>query len=410
MRNGNRPPQVSQPSHGTGAFTTTDMPTGNSAVAGSTWPTNIPMSTISPEEDGLNYQSHMTSAQIFSQPHDQWSESGSDYDDMEYDAHHQHGGHGGQEMGEGEEDDDDDNDNDDQVQNESLFYGHHYLSTNQMLGHHPQPSYYTGPGLDGYISDDVDMSDDAGAPLVDYLQVANLLTNDMDTDVSDSGGEHAFPYELSMEPENEDSVSMTSALSDEEQFSQYPPAPPAPFTPFTLGLVNQMLAATGPGWSPATTASPADVINGLINAVHPQVQVPPTTFLDTFPHPTHGPNFHSMTSLGPSNDSLTEFLYRWARPEPRGQGVHLPRGPYPWANRIADLVAQKLPQTRYADLAGDQCDFQSVNWEKLGVTRQEARQRRLLMYRNYVNVPGSDKWDVSRTSLECCPCQHIYTH
>ncbi|KAJ4398810.1 hypothetical protein N0V85_006190 [Neurospora sp. IMI 360204] len=391
MRNGNRP-QVSQASHGT-----VDMPSGNSAVAGSSWPTMIPMSTIPDAEDGvMNYQYQVESDQVgFGQPLDHLSESGSDYEDVEDEEHQQQDGQGEQEM----EEHDDDHD-----ENESLFYGHHYLNPDQMLGHHPQPSFY--PGLDGYISDDVDMSDDAGAPLVNYLQVANLLTNDMDTDVSDSGGEHGFPYELSMEPDHEDSISMTSSLSDEEQFSQYPPAPPAPFTPFTLGLVNQMLATTGQGWPPTTTAS--QVISSIINTVHPQV--PPTTLIDSFPHPTHGPNFHSMTSLGPSNHCLTEFLYNWARPDHREQGVHLPRGPYPWPSRIADLAAQKLSQMRYTDLAGDQCDFQGVNWEELGVTRQEARQRRLLTYRNYVNVHESDKWDVSLTSLRNPPLlKHVYS-
>ncbi|KAK3397739.1 WD40-repeat-containing domain protein [Sordaria brevicollis] len=379
MRNGNRS-QVSHGSHGTGAFTNMPITTGNSAVAGSSWPAVIPMSTLPDEEDGvLN-------------PHYQM-ESDGEYDNVEDGEHHQQYGHGEQEMGDHDDNDNDGHDDHHHDPNESLLYSHHYLNTNQMLGHHPQSSYYTA-GLDGYLSDDVDMSDDAGAPLVDYLQVANLLTNDMDTDVSDAGGDHGnFPYELSMEPENEDSISMTSSLSDEEQFSQYPPAPPAPFTPFTLGLVNQMLATNGQGWPSTTTAT--QVISGIINQVHPQL--PPTTLLDTFPHPTHGPNFHSMTSLGPNNHCLTEFLYTWARPDHREQGVHLPRGPYPWPSRIADLASQKLSQTHYTDLAGDQCDFQGVDWEELGVTRQEARQRRLLTYRNYVNVPGSDRWD------ENCP-------
>ncbi|CCC10190.1 unnamed protein product [Sordaria macrospora k-hell] len=398
MRNGNRS-HVSHAVHGTGAFT--DMPTGNSAVAGSSWPTTVPMSTIPDEADGVNYQYHMASPQVFSQPHNNHvSESGSDYEDFEDEEHQQQDGQGDQEMEEhGRQRRTTTTNDDGHGEHESLFYGHHYLSTDQMLAHHPQPSYYTA--MDGYISDDVDMSDDAGAPLVNYLQVANLLTNDMDTDVSDSGGEHGFPYELSMEPDNEDSVSMASSLSDEEQFSQYPPAPPAPFTPFTLGLVTQMLATTGQGWPPTTTASQADVINNISNTMHPQV--PPTTFLDTFPHPTHGPNFHSMTSLGPSNYHLTQLLYQWARPDPREQGVHLPRGPYPRPSRIADLGAQKLSQTRYTDLAGDQCDFQGVNWERLGVTRQEARQRRLLTYRNYVNVPESDRWheNCPDISLSC---------
>ncbi|KAK3496639.1 uncharacterized protein B0T23DRAFT_437356 [Neurospora hispaniola] len=375
MRNGNRP-QVSQGSHGTGALT--DMPSGNSAVAGSSWPTIIPMSTIAGEDGVINYQveNHQV---VIGQPLNHFSESGSEYEDVEDEEHQHEDGQGEQEV----EEHDDDTDG-----HESLFYGHHYLHTDQMLSHHPQPSFYLG--LDGYLSDDVDMSDDAGAPLVNYLQVANLLTNDMDTDVSDLGGEHGSPYGLSMAPDHEDSISMTSSLSDEEQFSQYPPAP---FTPFTLDLVNQMLATTGQGWLPTTTAS--QVISGIINTVHPQV--PPTTLLDTFPHPAHGPNLHSMTSLGPSNYCLTQLLYDWARPDHRGQGVHLPRGPYPWPSRIADLAAQKLSRIRYKDLSGDQCDFQGVNWEELGVTRQEARQRRLLTYRNYVNVSESDKWD------ENCP-------
>lgn len=88
------------------------------------------------------------------------------------------------------------------------------------------------------------------------------------------------------------------------------------------------------------------------------------------------------------------FLQMWAgaRPPPRLNKEHTR---YPWFKKIAEQAAAPLTHVQYADLEGDRCDFQGMDWDDLGVTRREARERRLLTYTNYTNEAGSDRWHSS---------------
>ncbi|KAH6619842.1 hypothetical protein B0J18DRAFT_255595 [Chaetomium sp. MPI-SDFR-AT-0129] len=105
------------------------------------------------------------------------------------------------------------------------------------------------------------------------------------------------------------------------------------------------------------------------------------------------------STIGPSNYGLVDFLRHWARQSRLLQTMS--RGSCPWPNEVNAL--QSLPEAsiKYADLEGDQCDLQGIAWDSLGVTRRDARERRLLTYNNYVNVAGSDMWtpDLSDVAL-----------
>ena len=99
-------------------------------------------------------------------------------------------------------------------------------------------------------------------------------------------------------------------------------------------------------------------------------------------------------TLGPENPGLFDFLRHWAWQSRCLQGLARERGRYPWLPQVNLQAAERVPFIRVTDLEGDRCDFQGIDWAKLGVTRREARERRRLTYKNYVNKPGSDRWQV----------------
>ncbi|KAF7913781.1 uncharacterized protein EAF01_000187 [Botrytis porri] len=52
----------------------------------------------------------------------------------------------------------------------------------------------------------------------------------------------------------------------------------------------------------------------------------------------------------------------------------------------AHILAENLEPMRRCDLQGEECDIQRIDWDDLGVTRLEARQRRRATYKNYTNL------------------------
>lgn len=118
------------------------------------------------------------------------------------------------------------------------------------------------------------------------------------------------------------------------------------------------------------------------------------------------PNVHPVAMVSPisstlysMNYNLADFLQIWAS---QRRGDHLgplgnqvlgkERGRIPWRRKVEAQCDTHLTHVQYADLEGDQCDFQGIDWEDLGVTRRDARERRLLTYKNYVNMENSDRW------------------
>lgn len=123
------------------------------------------------------------------------------------------------------------------------------------------------------------------------------------------------------------------------------------------------------------------------------------------PGPNHGPvipnpplmsNFQGA-ALGPDNSNLFAFLRAWQTVGWQSQTRE--RGRYPWLDKIDQQISRNFTRVDYMDLEGDRCDVQGIDWDDLGVTRGEARERRLNTYKNYVNVVGSDRWEVSTPVL-----------
>ncbi|KAH7358989.1 WD domain-containing protein [Plectosphaerella cucumerina] len=115
----------------------------------------------------------------------------------------------------------------------------------------------------------------------------------------------------------------------------------------------------------------------------------PMGFEPAQPPPPSNPHFGP---LSPDNLDLMDFLTYWAR---LGNFSHRMRSSsmrVPHVSRVAEEAARKRPTIYFDDLLGDELDAQGINWQAMGITRGEARERRQLTYRNYVNKTGSDKW------------------
>ncbi|KAI1500102.1 WD40-repeat-containing domain protein [Biscogniauxia marginata] len=94
-------------------------------------------------------------------------------------------------------------------------------------------------------------------------------------------------------------------------------------------------------------------------------------------------------SLGPENLNVQQFMSMWAWQARRDELSDTTHVPY----QIGDLAKPCRSRIKTADLKGDECDFQGINWRHHGITRASARERRLQTFRNYVNRSRSDIWD-----------------
>jgi len=263
----------------------------------------------------------------------------------------------------------------------------HYHHTSHALPHHAQVAFFDD--LDGYISDDLDMSDDAGVPLVNYLEVAQLLNSDPSIG---SSGEFEFDSD---EPDNAQPIQDSSSSETGDVQS-----PLLPATGFANMLSHLQPSLQPPFLNPSAVSTQLEQL--VADTGDPAAAA---WFEGTHPVALTNPN---PNALGPGNYSLSDFLHHWARQSRGLTGLPRERGRYPWPSRINDVSSRPLTHVQYADLIGDQCDFQGVDWEHIGVTRREARERRLLTYNNYVNHQGSDRWAVSVAPWLPHPCPEAY--
>lgn len=268
---------------------------------------------------------------------------------------------------------------------EENCYHFHQLEHHQYPPHNPDPDQYHQPppgsafldAFDGYLSDDqeMEMSGDAGYPLVNYLEVAQLLTTDMDLDPSASS-----PGGFDIEPDEPGDAPDGTEFSVSETDDHYQPVPPPAYS----SLLPHLHAPLHPPL-PILPTLPSHLQDFDSDVDSASVAV---GFEGTHPVIIANP---ILTQLEPTNDDLSRFLHHWAGQTHGLTG--LPRGRYPWPARINDVSPRALShRVQYADLNGDQCDLQGIDWDHIGVTRREARERRLLTYRNYVNHQNSDRW------------------
>lgn len=248
--------------------------------------------------------------------------------------------------------------------------------------------------LDDYISDE-DMSDDAGAPLMSYVDILNLLVNGMDSEHNMAPSD--LDADLDPDIDNPSELGEGDQGYQTAQSSAYQPSDDNDDLanldqPIPAGLPNTLLPQQP---QPALTA--AETLATLEDS-GPAISAAGSEWLDAaHPLALSNPN---PTMLGPGNYGLTDFLHRWARQSRPTQAASRERGRFPWPNKINELAAKEVARVRYDDLGGDRCDMQGIDWRELGVSRSEARERRLLTYNNYVNNEGSDRWTVS--SLSAC--------
>jgi len=236
------------------------------------------------------------------------------------------------------------------------------------------------------------MSDDGGAPLVNYLDVVSLLTNDTDMSVgftSDGGygffggggGGHTQP-----EIENQQHTQVPNDAGPPPNES--PPAEHAYTFSTAMPQLPSLQIAAG------NSAALLQQLQQLEQFVD-DVEGDGFTWFQGHPLALSNPN---PNTLGPGNYGLVDFLKHWAGHAPGVESLSRvlsrDRGRLPWMSKINEQAQTHLTHVQYADLEGDQCDFQGIDWEDLGVTRREARERRLLTYTNYVNKAGSDRWSV----------------
>lgn len=169
----------------------------------------------------------------------------------------------------------------------------------------------------------------------------------------------------------------------------YPPAPP------TWDHLPPIVDALPDAHGPDFLLEPLDGNNASLFHLHQHLPVPhhPQNL-----NPNAASNPHA-TALGPENYDLDAFARFWAF-----QYVTAWRGfprdtRYPWPKRIEPQMSKLVSEVTYKDLEGDRRDVQGLDWEDLGVTRSDARERRSLTYKNYVNIAGSDRWQVCERSL-----------
>ncbi|KAK4197776.1 WD40-repeat-containing domain protein [Triangularia verruculosa] len=241
--------------------------------------------------------------------------------------------------------------------------------------HPPRPSNVP-PHPDLYLSEESDLSDDAGTPLVNhYSDVLNLLSHDMDIESAsdtDAGIEYSSHEEDFVLEANQPGTTDGPEASPQGNADVFHDAQPS----VAPAMVDFMTGATLHPSPPPPVPNPPLTHHSM------------TTWFDGT-HPTALSNPNPAT-LGPSNYGLTDFLHNWARQTNMLQG--LVRGRAPWPAQINELAASETKCVKRDDLHGDLCDFQGIDWVDLRVQRTDARERRLLTYNNYVNIPGSDKW------------------
>lgn len=256
----------------------------------------------------------------------------------------------------------------------------------------PETEYYPF-GLPG--GDDGDSVIDP-----DYMDVVSMLNNhDVDMDSEDDDHAVASPHQFQSMFSN--TVAPTSLPPFGDVFGEF--------------LTGPDFSNSGPppiGASAASASSmPASVYQideaeyqAAMNIVGFELgSISPILAISGAGQPLGAPIYlpvfeHLLTNgnlLAPTNLGLDAFVFRWARQGRSGIRAHGPRSKVPMIDRAQVQWKRDAFYVEYKDLKGDKCDMQGVDWYDMGVTRNEARERRLLTYHNFVNTKGADIWRVS---------------
>ncbi|TEA16414.1 putative WD repeat-containing protein [Colletotrichum sidae] len=244
--------------------------------------------------------------------------------------------------------------------------------------------------------EDMDMSDsDGGAPLGHVMTVTSILSPMPENEAALTAPE---PYPGAPGHDSVNHVVHDAHLAPMEppthmlpywNVAPFDPAGPHHPTPLNTITFHPMLNA---GVMEDDDDDDDDVLYPPVSDQLQQLQAAPAVLHDddeaawqaAGPPAISNPN---PSTLGPENLGLTEFLKDWA-----WRNRYQARGPSPGIQSVNRQAARKVTRVQYADLEGDRCDAQGIDWEDLGVTRQKARERRSLDYKNYTNRTDSDVW------------------
>lgn len=256
------------------------------------------------------------------------------------------------------------------------------------------------PFLDGYMSEvygddgDDDEHDDGGAP-IDIVSITNVLSHGLmglddgaesaTSNMADAGHGGSEPALI---PDHHPPNSLTLPYSPHDMPPQgYNHHQQNPSPPFLHLSMAPHINNTAQPPAPLAALQEGDQPNNS-NGHHVQLLHHPQVIHQ---NALSNPN---ATALGPENYGLADFVRLWSWQAHAWQNLPRERGRYPWPSMINRQLAHNIAHVDYMDLEGDRCDVQGLDWEELGVTRNEARERRLNTYKNYVNIANSDRWQV----------------
>ncbi|KAK2026117.1 WD domain-containing protein [Colletotrichum zoysiae] len=248
-----------------------------------------------------------------------------------------------------------------------------------------------------YDDDDLDMSDsDGGAPLDHVMTATSLLSPMPDPEV----GVALEPYSGPLHGEQSSQL-----VQEQGHIPNEPPAHMITYWSIPLAAGHGFLDPAGPQHPTPLDTTPFhpmlhvgnieedddddDVFYPSVAEQLQQFQAATVDEEEAAWQATGPPAISNPISstLGPENPGLTDFLKDWA-----WRNRYQSRGPSPGIIQISEQAARQITRVRYSELQGNRCDAQGINWEELGVTRKNARERRSLDYKNYTNRTDSDIW------------------
>ncbi|KFA73211.1 hypothetical protein S40288_05408 [Stachybotrys chartarum IBT 40288] len=231
------------------------------------------------------------------------------------------------------------------------------------------------------------------------------LPDDPDYDLSDGDAEAGGAPLHALDQDTDAIVAMLNSNSTESRPPEADDAGTSDFSAATdssvlpdvaslLSILDDAMAAAEPlaeEWNHPVLPSPSTSDTSQPSMVQPEQLAP---FVHIFGNWVDG--LHSVqggdpnpTILGSENPGLLDFLHNWAqhfgyRPSTKGHP--------PDMAKVLEVSRSGPQEVRYADLAGDACDVQGLDWASMQTTRRAARTWRDRTYCNYVNRRNAQAW------------------
>lgn len=247
----------------------------------------------------------------------------------------------------------------------------------------------TDDGIDDHEMPDVPDTVDAGALILESFGVHDqdfaMDTTNAHDDELDDATSLSFEDALYLQQQQQALPPIASIIPPQPLISVISVLPPIPSTLNPAHIDMQQQAQQIFHAAPGVPGN--DLLGNDLVAFHPLANM-------------SNPN---LMSLGPENHGLVDFLRVWAGT----RSINGPRPPH-MGHILAQMRKSNVTRVEYDDLMGDKCDFQGIDWNHMGVSRNSARERRLTTYNNYVNKQGSDVWHPGLPDWEPAPCDNYF--